>query len=95
MSFTTVVKLHLAQRWRARGDWGDETFFHILSRRAAAHPEREVFIDGRERLTYGALKDKIERCAAFLRRIGIERGDVVTFSSPTVSPSRSCNSRSS
>ena len=34
------------------------------------------------RITYGELKDKVERCAAFLRRIGIKRGDVVTIQLP-------------
>ena len=41
-----------------------------------------MFVDGQERITYGALKDKVERCAAFLRRIGIKRGDVVTIQLP-------------
>lgn len=82
MSFTTIVKPHLAERWRTRGEWGSETFFAILSRRAAEHPDREVFIDSRERLTFGALKDRVERCAAFLSGIGIKRGDVVTIQLP-------------
>ena len=41
-----------------------------------------MFVDGQDRITYGALKDKVERCAAFLRRIGIKRGDVVTIQLP-------------
>ena len=82
MSFTTIVKPELAARWRAEGHWGDETFFDCLARQAASHPDREVFVDGQERITYGVLKDKVERCAAFLRRIGIERGDVVTIQLP-------------
>ena len=82
MPFTTVLKPELAQRWRAAGEWRDETFFEILSARAAAHPEREVFVDGQGRITYGELKDKVERCAAFLRSIGIARDDVVTIQLP-------------
>jgi non-ribosomal peptide synthetase component E (peptide arylation enzyme) len=82
MSFTTIVKPYLAERWRANGEWGQETFFGILEQRAAEHPDREVFIDGKERLTFGGLKDKVERCAAFLRAIGIRRGDVVTIQLP-------------
>ena len=82
MRFETVVKPELAQRWRAAGEWRDETFFQILEARAEAHPDREVFVDGEARITYGALKDKVERCAAFLRRIGIGRGDVVTIQLP-------------
>jgi non-ribosomal peptide synthetase component E (peptide arylation enzyme) len=82
MGFTTVVQPALADRWRKEGQWGSETFYDILSARAAAHPHREVFVDGQGRITYGELKDKVERCAAFLRQIGIERGDVVTIQLP-------------
>jgi non-ribosomal peptide synthetase component E (peptide arylation enzyme) len=82
MQFETVLKPELAERWRREGYWGDETFFDILAQRAAAHPEREVFIDGQQRITYGALKDQVERCAAFLRHIGIAHGDVVTIQLP-------------
>jgi non-ribosomal peptide synthetase component E (peptide arylation enzyme) len=82
MSFITIVKPHLAGRWRKEGYWGRETFFDILARRAVLHPGREVFVDGHERITYGVLKDKVERGAAFLRDIGINRGDVVTIQLP-------------
>ena len=82
MQFETVTKPELAQRWRSSGLWTNACIFDILAARAAAHPEREVFADGTERITYGALKDKVERCAAFLRRIGIGPGDVVTVQLP-------------
>jgi len=82
MQFETVIKPELAQRWRDAGEWRKETFFDILSARAAAHPSREVFADGQGRITFGELKDKVERCAAFLRGIGIGRGDVVTIQLP-------------
>src|SRR5688572_2454466 len=82
MQFETVLKPELAERWRAAGEWRDETFFKILAARAEAHPDREVFVDGEARITYGALKDKVERCAAFFRQIGIGRGDVVTIQLP-------------
>jgi non-ribosomal peptide synthetase component E (peptide arylation enzyme) len=82
MQFETVLKPELARRWRAAGEWRDDTFFQILAARAEAHTDREVFVDGEARITYGALKDKVERCAAFLRQIGIGRGDVVTIQLP-------------
>ena len=82
MRFETVIKPELVQRWRASGEWRDETFFQILEARAEAHPDREVFVDGESRITYGELNDKVDRCAAFLRQIGIGRGDVVTIQLP-------------
>ena len=82
MQFETLVGPALAQRWREAGEWRDETFFDILSAKAAEHPGREVFADAFERVTYGQLKGRIERCAAFLTDIGITRGDVVTIQLP-------------
>jgi non-ribosomal peptide synthetase component E (peptide arylation enzyme) len=82
MRFETVVKPELARRWRGAGEWRDETFFQILEAKAEAHPDRQVFVDAEARITYGELKDKVERCAAFLREIGIGRGDVVTIQLP-------------
>src|SRR5580700_9582200 len=82
MAFQTVLQTALADRYRRSGLWPDETFFAILEARAKAQPEREAFADGTGRISYGELKDKVERCAAFLRRIGIERGDVVTIQLP-------------
>ena len=82
MAFDIVLKAPLAERWRREKHWGSATFFDILARRAEQHPDREVFSDGFERITYGALKDRVERCAGFLRSIGINRGDVVTIQLP-------------
>src|SRR5215831_5152195 len=82
MSFQIVARPELAERYRRSGLWPDRTFFSILAARADAHPGREAFADGVGRITYGELRDRVERCAAFLRRIGIGRGDVVTIQLP-------------
>jgi non-ribosomal peptide synthetase component E (peptide arylation enzyme) len=82
MAFQTVVKPELAERYRRSGLWTGETFFALLAARAEAHPEREALADGAGRINYGELKERIERCATFLRRIGIARGDVVTIQLP-------------
>jgi non-ribosomal peptide synthetase component E (peptide arylation enzyme) len=82
MAFQIILEPERAKSYKARGLWTGETFFEILQRRARQHPDREVFADAKGRITYGELKDKIERCAEFLRRIGIKRGDVVTIQIP-------------
>jgi non-ribosomal peptide synthetase component E (peptide arylation enzyme) len=82
MAFQTVARPELAERYRRSGLWPDQTFFSILAARAAAHPGREAFADGAGRITYGELRERVERCAAFLRQIGIGRGDVVTIQLP-------------
>jgi non-ribosomal peptide synthetase component E (peptide arylation enzyme) len=82
MRFETVLKPELAQRWRAAGEWCEDSPFAILAAQAGRTPDRVAFIDGQGKITYGELKDKVERCAQFLRSIGIERGDVVTIQLP-------------
>jgi len=82
MQFQTVLKEELAKRWRDLGEWRDESPFAILCTQAARHPDRIAFADAQGRITYGELKDRIERCAAYLRRIGVAPGDVVTIQLP-------------
>lgn len=77
-----LVKPKLAGQYVQRGLWSNETFFELLERQAAAFPEREALCDVRGRITYGELKERIERCAEFLRRSEIGRGDVVTVQLP-------------
>jgi non-ribosomal peptide synthetase component E (peptide arylation enzyme) len=82
MQFERVHHHVLADDYRAKGLWSGDTFFEILERRGREHPEREVFADAKRRITYGQLKDQVERCAKYLRSIGIKRGDVVTIQLP-------------
>ncbi|MPZ58915.1 MAG: AMP-binding protein [Rhizobiales bacterium] len=82
MKFQIVLDSEQAAMYKAKGYWSGRTFFEVLEERANRHPDREVFSDARSRITYGELKDRIERCAEFLRRIGIRRGDTVTVQLP-------------
>ncbi|MBI2198851.1 MAG: AMP-binding protein [Candidatus Rokubacteria bacterium] len=82
MSFQTRLSKELIERYTRAGHWGSETFSQILARQAAAHPEREVLVDGRHRVTYGELKARVDRVAAKLGALGIGRGDVVTIQLP-------------
>jgi non-ribosomal peptide synthetase component E (peptide arylation enzyme) len=82
MSFQTRLSKELIERYTRAGHWGSETFYQILARRAAAHPEREVLVDRRHRVTYGELKARVDRVAAKLGTLGIGRGDVVTIQLP-------------
>jgi acyl-CoA synthetase (AMP-forming)/AMP-acid ligase II len=58
------------------------TFYEILARRAAAHPDREALVDHRHRVSYGELLDRVERTAAALQSLGLGPGDVVTIQLP-------------
>jgi len=71
-----------AARYRAKGWWKDQTFAEILEERAKATPTREALSDARRRITYGELWSEVRRFAEFLRRQGVQRGDVVTLQLP-------------
>jgi non-ribosomal peptide synthetase component E (peptide arylation enzyme) len=79
MDYETVLKPELAERYSKFGLWLNRTSFEFLEEAVKNHPDRELFADGTGRISYGELKHKVERCAAFLRSIGIRRGDVVTI----------------
>jgi len=68
--------------WRAKGWWKDQTFAEILERRARETPDREALCDARRRITYGERWAEVRRFAEFLRRQGVQRGDVVTLQLP-------------
>lgn len=82
MAFRTRLTPEIVARHRASGAWGDDTFYDLLSAQAAAHPERIALVDRWRRVSYGELKENVERMAAVLRAQGIGRGDVVTIQLP-------------
>ena len=65
-----------------KGWWRDRRFSDILERRARETPDREAMADSRRRITYGQLWAEVKRFAEFLRRQGVQRGDVVTLQLP-------------
>ena len=82
MGFSTRLTNDMARRYRQAGYWGDETFYAILERHAAAHPDREALVDRRHRVTYAELKARVDRVAAKLGALGVGAGDVVTIQLP-------------
>ena len=69
-------------KYRAKGWWKDQTFAQILETRGRETPDREAMSDARRRITYGQLWAEVQRFAEFLRRQGVQRGDVVTLQLP-------------
>ena len=69
-------------QWRTKGWWKDQTFSEILERRARETPDHEALCDARRRIGYGQLWAEVRRFAEFLRRQGVQRGDVVTLQLP-------------
>ena len=81
-TFKTRFTRALREQFIQSGAWRDQTFYHHIELRAKQHPDRVVFIDEHRSITYAQLKDQIDRCAHFLRSIGIGAGDVVTLQFP-------------
>src|SRR5438094_7432193 len=82
MKFETRLTDDLIARYQKSGHWGAETFYAILARRAATHPDRVAIVDRGRRVTYGELKTRVDRVAAGLGALGIGAGDVVTIQLP-------------
>src|SRR5947207_13799618 len=70
-------------KYRAKGWWKDKTFSQTLETRGRETPDREAMSDARRRITYGQLWAEVRRFAEFLRRQGVQRGDVVTLKLPS------------
>ena len=69
-------------KYRAKGWWKDQTFSQLLEARGRETPDHEAISDARRRITYGQLWAEVQRFAEFLRRQGVQRGDVVTLQLP-------------
>jgi len=73
---------------RRFGFWPDHVLTDFLDRWATERPEQVAVVDHnsmtgqRTELTFRALADQVDRIACGLKRIGIERGDVISFQLP-------------
>jgi cyclohexanecarboxylate-CoA ligase len=77
-----------ARAMRDGGFWVDKTYDDFLQQTIAATPDKPALvgfridrIDGR-RLTYAELGDLVARAAASLKRLGLDRGDIISVQMP-------------
>lgn len=82
MAYVNMMPSELAEKYAREKLWLQKTVFDILAGQAAAHPDRLAIKDQKGAISYGALKERIERAAQFYRSIGVKRGDVVTIQLP-------------
>ncbi|MFD4372662.1 class I adenylate-forming enzyme family protein [Streptomyces sp. NPDC058486] len=59
------------------------TLWELVERRADLSPDRAVLLQGDRVLTFGALRERAERCAAGLYAMGVRPGTVVAWQLPT------------
>ena len=62
--------------------WAGLTFGDILDRAADIHPDKEAFVDGTTRVTYGEAREKANRVAIGLMDLGIQPLDRVLVQLP-------------
>ena len=78
----TPYKKKDAERYTKFRWWAGLTFGDLLDRAADIHPDKEAFVDGRTRLTYGRAREKANRLAVSLMDLGIEPLDRVLVQLP-------------
>jgi len=70
------------QRYIANGWWRNVTFGDVLDEAAEKYPDKEALVDNNLRLTFTQLRQTIDRLAANLVGLGIQKGDCVLLQLP-------------
>jgi len=68
---------YLRKRW-----WSSITLADLFDKTTDVFRHKEGLVDDRVRLTYGELRDKVDRLAASFIDMGIEKGDRVLLQLP-------------
>ncbi len=82
MSFETILTPELVDEYTSQGLWVNRTITDFLDEVAAETPDKTAFIDPRGEITYGRLREQVDRCALGLLELGVGPGDVVSFQLP-------------
>ena len=71
-----------AEKYKRLRWWGGLTFGDILDRAADRYPDKEAFVDGASCLTFAQARDKVNRLAISLMKLGIEPTERVLVQLP-------------
>jgi cyclohexanecarboxylate-CoA ligase len=88
MRFDPILPPARVAAMKAQGHWRDRRLTDIFDRRVAETPDKLAVIDSNSmtgassRLTFGELARRVDRIAAGLAALGIEKGDVVAWQLP-------------
>jgi cyclohexanecarboxylate-CoA ligase len=82
MSFETILTQDQIDEYTRAGFWVDRTINDFLDEVAERTPDKVAFVDPRRQITYGELRQQVDRCALGLLELGVEPGDVVSFQLP-------------
>ncbi|MBI2830404.1 MAG: AMP-binding protein [Chloroflexi bacterium] len=70
------------EKYIRMGWWQNITLGDVLDKAAELYPGKMALIDDRNRLTYSELRDRVDRLAIGLMKLGIGRGDCVIVQLP-------------
>lgn len=73
-----------AARYRARGYWEDVPLGRFYDAVFASHGDRVALVSGGERVTYSALKQRVDRLALHLLQLGVEPLDRWVLQLPNI-----------
>lgn len=87
MILDPIIRASRATTLRSNREWRDIPLLHYFDAAVAKVPDRVAIVDCREdaalrQVTYGELDAASRRMAANLARLGVRRGDVVSFQLP-------------
>jgi cyclohexanecarboxylate-CoA ligase len=82
MSFETVLTPEKIDEYTRQGYWVNRTITDYLDEMVHRRPDKIAFVDSRRQVTYGQLKQEVDRCALGLLELGVRPGDVVSFQLP-------------
>lgn len=71
-----------AALYTKRGWWAGLTFGDLLDRAADTHPDKEAFVDGTSRWTFGEAREKANKMAIGLTKLGVKPLDRVLVQLP-------------
>src|SRR5262249_32789272 len=77
--FLTLHHPATARKYYEAGHWRNDTFYSLMARNAAATPDAPALQDGRVKLTWRELLQRVDGAAAEFRKLGLVQGDRVSI----------------
>jgi len=78
----TEYKKEDAEKYFKEGAWTGLTFGDVFDRASELNPDKEALVDDRVRLTYAQLREKVDKLAIGMMKLGIKKGDSVLVQLP-------------
>ena len=81
-NWSDVHGMREADTYKRRGDWLDQTLADYLEKAMEADSERQLFWERSRRWRVREIHEGAHALAAYLRELGVRRGDVISFQLP-------------